>query len=242
MQRLLVCLLLATPLTLGAASEPAFRVLVFSKTAGYRHAAIPAGIAAIWTLAEKNGFAVDATEDATVFRDDNLKRYAVVVFLSTTGDVLDEAQQKAFEGYIKGGGGFVGVHAATDTEYDWPFYGETVGAYFASHPKGTPTAIVRVEDANHPSTKGLPKAWTRVDEWYNFKKNPRPNVRVLATVDETSYEGGTLGADHPVIWAREAGASRAWYTALGHTPESYADPVFLAHLLGGIQYAAKAAK
>jgi len=235
----LAAILQAAPASPAAAKSPApYRLLVFSKTAGYRHASIPDGVAAVRALGAKSGFEIDATEDAGAFRDDNLKRYAAVVFLSTTGDVLDDAQQKAFERYIRGGGGYVGVHSATDTEYEWDFYGRLVGAYFASHPKGTPTATVRVEEAKHPSTAPLPAAWTRVDEWYNFKANPRGSVRVLATVDEKSYEGGTMGADHPVVWCHEFEGGRAFYTALGHTAESYADPLFLAHLLGGIRYAA----
>ena len=222
----------------AAKGDAPYRLLVFSKTAGYRHAAIPNGVAALRGLSETSGFAIDATEDAAVFTDERLKTYAAVVFLCTTGDVLDDAQQRAFERYIRGGGGFVGVHSATDTEYDWPFYGRLVGAYFASHPKGTPTATVRVEDAKHPATAGLPAAWTRVDEWYNFKANPRPAVHVLATVDEKSYEGGTMNGDHPIAWYHDFEGGRAFYTALGHTPESYVDPLFLGHLLGGIRYAA----
>jgi len=223
----------------AAAGGPAsYRLLVFSKTAGYRHGSIPSGVAALRALGAKSGFEVDATEDAAAFADDNLKRYAAVVFLCTTGHVLDDAQQQAFERYIRGGGGFVGVHSATDTEYDWPFYGHLVGAYFASHPKGTPTATVRVEDAKHPATAGLPATWTRADEWYNFKANPRSSVHVLASVDEKSYEGGTMNGDHPIAWVHDFEGGRAFYTALGHTEESYADPLFLGHLLGGIRYAA----
>jgi type 1 glutamine amidotransferase len=221
-----------------ARGPAAYRLLVFSKTAGYRHAAIPDGVAALKSLGGRSGFEIDATEDAAVFTDDKLKGYAAVVFLCTTGDVLDDAQQQAFERYVRAGGGFVGVHSATDTEYDWPFYGRLVGAYFASHPKGTPTATVRVEDPKHPATAGLPAAWNRVDEWYNFKANPRASVHVLATVDEKSYEGGTMNGDHPVIWYHAFEGGRAFYTALGHTPESYTDPLFLGHLLGGIRYAA----
>jgi cytochrome c len=164
-----------------------------------------------------------------------------VVFLHTTGDVLDEAGQAALERYVAGGGGFAGVHSAADTEYDWAWYGELVGAYFASHPPVTP-AVVRVEDPNHPSTAHLPAEWARADEWYAFRSNPRGRVHVLATVDESSYEPGAaaMGADHPIVCCHEIGAGRAWYTALGHTPESYADPVFREHLWNGIKSAAGA--
>jgi type 1 glutamine amidotransferase len=229
-------------LSIAAAGVAPYKVLVFSKTAGYRHASIPQGVAAIKTLGEKSGFTVEATEDAAVFRDDSLKQFAAVVFLSTTGDVLDEAQQQAFERYVRAGGGFVGVHGASDTEYDWPWYGRLVGAYFASHPKGTPTATVRVADPNHPSTSALPGAWVRTDEWYNFKANPRGSVVVLATLDEKTYSGGTMGDDHPIAWYHDFDGGRAFYTALGHTPESFVEPLFLQHLLGGIEYAAGAAR
>ena len=232
---------IALILSLAAPLDAApYSVLVFSKTAGYRHASIPQGIAALKALGEKSGFAVDATEDAAAFRDDNLKRYAAVVFLSTTGDVLDDAQQRAFERYIRAGGGFVGIHSASDTEYDWSWYGRLVGAYFASHPEGTPTAAVRIVDPGHASTSALPAKWVRTDEWYNFKASPRGSVHVLATVDEKTYSGGTMGDDHPVAWFHEMDRGRAWYTAMGHTGESFAEPLFLRHLLGGVQYAARA--
>ncbi len=219
--------------------ESRYSLLVFTKTAGYVHASIPAGVAALKTLGERSGFDVDATADAAAFRDDNLKRYAAVVFLSTTGDVLDDAQQAALERYVRAGGGFVGIHSASDTEYEWPWYGRLVGAYFASHPKGTPTAIVRIVDAGHPSTSGLPAAWERTDEWYDWKALPQ-GVRILAKVDESTYSGGKMGADHPVAWCHDYDGGRAFYTAMGHTAESYADPLFLDHLLGGIRWTVRA--
>ncbi|MBF9133228.1 ThuA domain-containing protein [Plantactinospora sp. S1510] len=223
-----------------AQADP-FAVLVFSKTAGFRHDAIPAGIAAIRQLGAEHGFTVDATEDATAFTDANLGRYQAVIWLSTTGDVLDPDQQAAFERYVQAGGGYVGVHAASDTEYNWPWYGELVGAYFASHPANQ-QATVKVEDPAHESTKALPAEWSRYDEWYNFRDNPRADVHVLATLDETSYAPGTgaMGHDHPFAWCQDYDGGRAWYTAGGHTQQSYAEPEFLAHLLGGIQTAAGA--
>ena len=230
--------LLAVP---ASAQAPAFRVLVFSKTAGFRHDAIPAAVAAIQQLGAEHGFAVDATEDAAAFTDANLDQYDAVIFALTTGDVLDGAQQAAFERYVRAGGGYVGIHSASDTEYDWPFYGELVGAYFDSHPPGTPTATVEVADRSHPSTSHLPVRWTRVDEWYNFQANPRGRVHVLATLDEGSYGGGTMGADHPIAWCHDYQGGRSWYTALGHAAASYSEPAFLQHLLGGIQTAAGAA-
>lgn len=220
-----------------AARAPAFRALVFSRTLGYRHDSIPDGIAAVEALGREHGFAVDGTEDAARFTPENLARYRVVMFLSTTGDVLEGAQRDALQGFVRGGGGFVGVHSATDTLYDWPWYGALVGASFARHP-AIQTATVRVEDAGHPSTRRLPNPWTWTDEWYDFRASPRPGVHVLLTVDESSYHGGDMGADHPVAWYHDFDGGRAWYTALGHVREAYRDTVFRAHLLGGIAYAA----
>ncbi|NOS69483.1 MAG: ThuA domain-containing protein, partial [Verrucomicrobia bacterium] len=216
----------------------AYKVLVFSKTAGFRHDSIPNGIAAIQTLGASNDFSVDATEDSAAFTDTNLAQYQAVIFLCTTGDILDSGQQAAFERYMAAGGGFVGIHSASDTEYSWPWYGGLVGAYFSSHPAGTPQATIKVADQIHPSTTPLPKRWVRTDEWYNFQINPRGTVHVLATLDETTYSGGTMGFDHPIAWCHDYSGGRAWYTAGGHTQASYTEPLFLAHLLGGIEFAA----
>ncbi len=220
-----------------AAELHTFKVLVFSKTAGFRHSSIDEGIAAIQQLGIDNNFEVDATEDASVFTFANLSQYDAVIFLSTTGDILNQTQQEAFEQYIQSGGGFVGIHAASDTEYSWPWYGGLVGAYFASHPPGTTEATIEVADKLHPSTEGLPEYWVRTDEWYNFQDNPRGDVHVLATLDEDSYVGGTMGYDHPIAWMHDYDGGRAWYTAGGHTEESYSEPLFMEHILGGILYA-----
>ncbi|MEV7677874.1 ThuA domain-containing protein [Streptomyces sp. NPDC088341] len=221
-----------------SAAAPLSKVLVFSRTAGFRHSSIPAGIAAVQRLGTANGFTVTATEDAGAFTTANLAQYQAVIWLSTTGDVLNAAQQTAFESYIAAGGGYVGVHAAADTEYDWPWYGGLVGAYFASHP-ATQQATVEVEDRSSVSTAHLPQRWTRTDEWYNYRANPRSPVKVLASLDESSYSGGSMG-DHPITWCQNYGGGRAWYTGLGHTEESYADPNFTTMLLGGIQTASGA--
>jgi type 1 glutamine amidotransferase len=217
----------------------ATRILVFSKTAGFRHDSIPVAVQTLRTLGPANGLTVDATEDASAFTDGNLSRYAAVVFLLTSGDVLEAAQQAAFERYIQGGGGFAGVHSAADTEYDWPFYGRLVGAYFRTHPAVQP-AVVDVQERRDPSTAGLPGRWRRTDEWYAFARKPRPSVAVLASVDEATYSPGdaAMGADHPIAWRHVYRGGRAWYTAMGHGAESYAEPLFRRHLLGGIRYAA----
>jgi len=225
-------------LLLAALPTPPLDVLVFSKTAEYRHDSIPDGIRAIEALGEKLGWSVEATEDASSFADDHLARFDVVVFLMTTGDVLDESEQAAFERFVQSGKGYVGIHAASDTEYDWPWYGELVGAYFKSHPE-IQEATYKVEDRSHPATRHLPERWTRVDEHYNFDHNPRPDVHVLISLDESSYEvGEDAMGDHPAAWIHEVDGGRAFYTALGHTKESYADEVFLRHLEGAITWAA----
>ena len=217
------------------------RVLVFSRTLGYRHEAIGPGIEAIRSLGTANGFAVEATEEAASFNDENLSSFDVVIFLSTTADVLDDGQQAAFERYIRAGGGWVGVHAAADTEYEWPWYGQLLGggAYFESHPE-IQTVQLEVEDTSHPATAHLPQAFAVQDEWYNFRQNPRPSVSVLMTLDESSYApgDGAMGADHPIAWCHEFEGGRAFYTGLGHRPELYTDPLFTRHLLGGIRWAA----
>ena len=212
-------------------------LLVFTRTTGFRHDSIPDAIAAVRRVAEESGLSVDATEDPAVFRDENLGSYRAVVFLLTTGDVLDDEGQRAFERWLAAGRGWVGVHSASDTEYEWPFYGELVGSWFAGHPAVQP-AIVRLEDPAHPATDGLPAAWNRTDEWYDFRVNPRPRVHVLATLDESTYSGGSMGADHPIAWCREVAGGRSFYTAGGHTRESYGEPLFVAHLGGGIRWAA----
>lgn len=210
------------------------RVLVFSKTKGFHHQSIPAGIAAIEKLGKENNFIVDTTTDADNFTEENLKKYSAVIFLSTTGDVLNEAQQEAFTHYIQSGGGYVGIHAAADTEYDWPWYNKLVGAYFLSHPKQQ-KAVILVTDKNHPATSFLPDRWERFDEWYNYK-SIQPDIKVLALLDESSYEGGKNGDHHPIAWYHSFDGGRAFYTGLGHTKESYSEPLFLRHLLGGIEY------
>ena len=222
----------------GALQQPPYRILAFTRTREYRHDSIPDAVMALQALGAEHGFAVDHIEDESVFADQQLASYRAVAFLLTTGDVLGAEQQAAFERYIQAGGGYLGVHSACDTEYDWPWYGQLVGAYFKSHPPGTHTATVWVEDRSHPSTAALPERWERTDEWYDFRANPRAEVNVLARLDESTYNGGGMGSDHPIAWWHDFDGGRAWYTAGGHTTESYREPLFLRHLLGGIEYAA----
>jgi glucose/arabinose dehydrogenase/cytochrome c551/c552 len=211
------------------------KVLVFTKTSGFHHASIPVGAAAIIKLGVENNFSVDTTSDAAKITEANLSKYSAVVFLSTTGYMLNNYQQADLERYMQAGGNYVGVHAAADAEYDWLWYGRLVGAYFDSHP-AQQDALLKVIDKNHPATRALPDEWKRKDEWYNFKMIS-PDIHVLINIDENSYKGGTNGANHPMAWYHNFENGRAFYTELGHTDESYSDPAYLKHLLGGIQYA-----
>jgi uncharacterized protein len=233
-----------------------FEVLVYTRTTGFRHASIPFGIQMVEQLGADNGFEVEATEDPTRFRDDVLADFDVIVFLNTTGEVMDDEGRAAMQRFVEAGGGYVGIHSAADTEYDWRFYGRLfAGAYFKNHPIQQPGTIVR-EDADHPSTAHLPDEWQLpFEEFYAFQRNPRPDVHVLLTIDEDSYgqdpntsnlpdsptfpegETGTMG-DHPMAWCHDVGAGHAWYTALGHEIVMYEMPEFRQHVLGGILTAA----
>ena len=211
------------------------RVLLFSKTADHHHSSIPAGVKAIQELGAKNGFIVDTTTDDNKFAEDSLKKYAALIFLSTTGNILSGNQENVLERYIQAGGGFVGIHAATDAEYDWGWYGRMIGGYFINHPAEQEANLI-INDKNHPATDSLPATWRRKDEWYNFKYVNK-DVKVLISIDEKSYTGGTNGDSHPMSWYHEFDGGRVFYTELGHTAESYSEPLFLKHLLGGIKYA-----
>ncbi|MEE4543369.1 ThuA domain-containing protein [Streptomyces sp. V4-01] len=222
------------------------RILIFHMTApNLRHASIEYGIEAVEQMAQEHGFGVDETQDPAVFTDANLVRYDAVVWLNTIGVVLDGAQRAAFRRYVTGGGGWVGVHGPAGQEINWRwYYDELVGTYIKTLPRGpgfpeTQDAIVRVEDGAHASTEHLAQEWKFTEEWWNFYQAPRQRVHVLATLDESTYNPGPapMGADHPIAWCHRVGAGRAWYTNLGHSVESYADPAFRAHLLGGIRYA-----
>lgn len=222
----------------GAAAGLA--VIAFSRTTGFRHPSIADGLDALGALAGERGWTLEATEEGPTLAA-RLPETDVVVFLSTTGDVLDGGEQSALEAWVRAGGGWVGVHSAADTEYDWPFYGELVGAWFERHP-AQQEATLLVEDRAHPATAHLDATWVRFDEWYDFRSNPRGDVTVLIAIDESTYSGGGMGPDHPMTWFHEVGMGRAFYTALGHTPESYAEPAMRAHLAGAIEWAGRAAE
>ncbi len=245
------------PAASSAADDAGFRVLVYSRTAGYRHRSIEFGIQAIRELGEAHGFAVDASEDPAAFSPQNLAQYATLIFLNTTLDVLDnEAQKAALVDYMENGGGYVGIHSAADTHHDWDFYGELVGAQFLAHPVHNQPGSLYVEDPQHPSTAHLGESWSLpLEEFYSFKSNPRGAVRVLLRIDESGYmqepntscdprgpsfpQGydGVMG-DHPMSWCHDKFGGRAWYTALGHEPYLYLDADYRQHILSGILIAA----
>ena len=225
---------------LKAGTDPlgSTRVLLFSETQDFRHDSTETALVALEELAASAGIQTQRANDSSgVFTIENLSAYAAVVWVMTSGDVLDATEQSAFETYIRAGGGYAGIHAASFTEYEWPWYGALVGAYFDRHPD-IQVAIQTVENGSHPSTSHLGASWVRTDEWYDYLTNPRAQVNVLLSLDESSYTGGVMGEDHPSAWYHEYDGGRAWYTGGGHTHESYAEPDFRAHLLGGLRYAA----
>lgn len=219
-----------------ALNNPNNHILVFSKTDGFRHDSIEAGQNALQRLGEENNVKVTVSEDAELFNADTLAQYDAVVFLNTTETLFNQDQRDAFEAYIQDGGGFVGVHSAADTEYDWPWYGDLAGAWFDNHPPGIINADVIVQDQNHPATQSLPTEWNRDDEWYNYQ-GFGDHINVLMTLDTDSYEGSDHPGNHPIAWYHEYDGGRSFYTGLGHTIESYSEQHFLDHIWGGIVYA-----
>ena len=221
----------------GQATVPSFRVLVFTRHVGFAHESIPIGIDAVQRLGSVTGFAVDATEDPSTFTDSGLAPYRVIMFLNTTGDVLNAAQQGAMERFIAAGNGWVGVHSAADTEYDWPWYQAMLGARFIGHSE-IQTATIVVTDTANASTRRLAPSLSRLDEWYDFSSQPAVGTRILVRVDEATYSGGRMGAVHPVSWLQSYAGGRAWYTSMGHTSCTYTETPFLEHLRGGILWSA----
>ena len=216
MKFLTLPLLLFLIIACDAISDKESKVLVFSKTATFRHKSISSGIQLFEKLAKENQFQMVRSEQATDFNDNYLKTFKAIVFLNTTGDVLNEAQQKAMKKYINSGGGFLGIHSAADTEHDWPWYGQLVGAYFKDHPNdpNVRTAAIDCLNSNHQCCRHLPKRWQRTDEWYNYH-SINPNVNVVLNLDESSYEGGTNGSEHPIAWYHAFDGGRAFYTGGG---------------------------
>lgn len=227
--------------------EPEFkepiRILIFSKTNGYRHTSISSGLKMLYDQSKKQNWIITATEDSTVMNDDFLSGFDVAIFLNPTGDAIGDAGQVAFEKFMKTGKGFVGIHAASDFEYNWPFYGNLVGAYFLTHPPAQKATII-FEDTSHPAMKPFKgmKSYTTFDEWYSFKKNPRPNVHVLAHLDENTIKKSNNDTwkmnDHPVIWWNDKNGMRSFYTVFGHPAEAFQDEKVVDHITIAINWAA----
>lgn len=232
----LACYLIAcTPVLVSGQAANAPKVLIFSKTKDYRHESTEASIVAITNLCRKHGIAADATEDSEWFTSEKLSAYRAVLFLNSSGDVFNEAQEAALTSYIQSGGGFVGIHGASTTEYDWEWFGRMIGGYFAGHPQPQNGTLI-VHDTTHLSTRNLPRKWNHFEEWYNFRWVDE-NFNVLLSVDESTYQGGRHKDHHPISWYKSFEGGRMFYTALGHGTECYSDQHFLNHVLGGILYA-----
>ena len=226
-----------------------FKALLFTKTAGWHHDSINAGVTAIQALGKLHDFDVFWTGDANrVINDKELAKYKVVIFLLTTGDIFNDEQQAAFERYIKGGGGFVGIHSGgADTEYDWPWFNRLVGYNFIIHP-AVQTATMKVQDYNFPGMDRFAKRFLFTEEWYQFGGPKSDDLKFLLTVDEKTYKphadwgarakGDGMGDFHPISWYHEYDGGRAFYTALGHLPATYSDASFMHHVYGGIYWAA----
>lgn len=249
MKNLLLALIIAFTAHCSIAQpQKQLNILVFSKTNGYRHDAISEGIACMKKIAKENKWKMEFTEDSAYFTDNNLVKFDVIVFLLTTGDILNDVQQKSFEKFIQSGKGFVAVHTGTDTEYKWEWYGQLVGAYFIGHPPTQEVKLI-IEDQTHPSTKHFgTKQMVWKDEFYSFNQNPRAEVKVLISIDESTFsisneaflkEENLKMGDHPLVWCREFDGGRSFHTGLGHIPKLYKNPLMINHLVGGIKWAAK---
>ncbi|MFY0689232.1 MAG: ThuA domain-containing protein [Cyclobacteriaceae bacterium] len=238
---ILIMLVMGYYVFFGGSEESFMRVLVFSKTEAFRHDSIEKGQVTIKSIGEKNGYEVVVTEDAEMFKEKVLKDFNVIVFLNTTGDVLNDAQQLEMNRFIQAGGGYVGIHAAADTEYDWPWYNELVGAWFESHPSDPNVQEGSIDkvDKENETVSHLPERWTITDEFYSYK-DIQPDIKVLLNLDESTYEGGTNGENHPITWYKEFDGGRSWYTGLGHEPAVFDLEEYVAMLEKGIDYAAGA--
>ena len=242
--RLLVAALLAIAVTgaaFAATPPQQKRVLIFSHSTGYRHASIEPGVAAFKQLAARERVGVVASEDPNLFSPAGLKGFDAIIFLSTSTDSkkpesewFQGERRTALQAFVRRGGGIVGIHAASDSHYHWPWYQRMIGGHFISHPKGTPTGTVKIVDPTHRSTRGLPAKITRTDEWYYFG-DYNPEMKLLITLDPHSI-GEKDSNPNPVSWSHNFEGGRVFYTAMGHTNESYSDANFLKHVAGGLNW------
>jgi uncharacterized protein len=241
---LMLCLTLLSLSTASQAQQ--FNVLLFTKTNGWHHQSINEGVDGLRALADRHFFTLDWQEDPSVFNDENLKKYQAVIFLLTTGDILNDEQQGAMERFIQSGKGFVGIHSASDTEYDWDWYTKMVGRTFHIHPV-IQTAELKVLDRKFPGVERMPDRFLWTDEWYEFGAERIKGMNYILSVDEKTYDpvadwgtkkGTGMGKFHPISWYHNYDGGRAFYTALGHLPATYSDKLFLEHIYGGLYWAA----
>jgi hypothetical protein len=232
---------LSSPPAVAQSSQARPRILIFSLTTGYRHASIEAGVKAIKALGEREKYAMVHSEDPEIFSDAALEDFDAIIFLSSTTDPkkpesewFQGARREAFQGFVRRGGGVVGIHAATDSHYHWPWYQQLIGAHFARHPQGTPEGALAVVDTAHRANQGVDTAMRRVDEWYYFD-DYNPRMKLLVTLDPTSIGEKDVNPN-PISWAHEFDGGRVFYTAMGHTDESFSDRNVLAHVAGGLAW------
>jgi uncharacterized protein len=209
-------------------------ILVFTKTAGFRHGSIPAGVAMMEQITEKLNWSMTHSEDAALFNPDTLKNYGIIVFLCTSGTILNEEEKLSLETFVESGGSFLGIHSASDTEYDWPWYGKMLGAWFSDHPH-IQEARLYTSTTPHPSIMGLPSEWFHTDEYYNFRSF-EPDIQRVLFVDGTTFTGGKHSDNHPMSWYKTIGKGKSFYCALGHTNESYEDSVFQLHIENALNW------
>ncbi len=225
----------------AAQAQDNIRVLAFSQVEPgiYHHLSNLDGIALIEKLGKQRGWSVDVTHDSGSFNEERLTQYDVVAFINSTGNILNENEEAAFEKFVQNGGGYVGTHSAADTEHGWEWYGKMIGGYFKSHPTVDQVATTHLENKDHPALAHVQETVPILEEWYDYTANVRgmSGVTVLMTVDESTYEGGITGDDHPITWAHEYDGGRAFYTGFGHHFQK--DHPFLSELLiGGVEWAA----
>jgi type 1 glutamine amidotransferase len=246
----ILTILIITLCCYSVVAQKQFKALLVTTTLGWHHESVHAGVLAIQQLGVRNAFDVTLMEDPGSITDKNLEQFKVIIFLNTTGNIFDSTQQKVMERYIQSGKGFVGIHSASDTEYDWPWYNQLVGRMFHIHPV-IQTAKVNILDADFPGLQGFSnnKWWT--DEWYEFGPEKTSDLHYILSIDETSYnpkvdwgnkKGLGMGKLHPVAWYHNYDGGRSFYTALGHLPSIYSDAAFLNHLYAGIFWAATGKK
>ena len=218
---------------LNCSNKNTFSVLVITETKGWVHDSIESGLKLIQNIGSKNNFNVYHSDNSSVITYKNLKSFKTIIFLNTTEEILTDVEQKVMESFIKSGKGFVGVHAAADTEYNWQWYGKLVGAYYRNHPEVMNGKILTI---NHKISNHLDSEWEIEDEWYNFDY-VNYDINILLNLDEESYIGGEHPDYHPITWYHEYDGGRSFYTGLGHTKEVYGDERFIKLLEKGILYA-----